>query len=588
MIKKFDFNTKLPEDDNLIYTDNYKYIKYPFEKFNKVQSVIVKNIYYEKNYNIVLATNTSTGKTICAELLIGQTLYKQNKKVIYVSPLKSLTQEKYDDWKIKFKDKSICILTSDFSNDKNVLTKLKNSDIICMTSEMLDSKTRSIDNLLKWCKDIALIIIDEFHILDMESRGHAVEAGLMRFCQYHSNVKIMCLSATVPNTSDFSKWLTNLNNKTTLVLKSDWRPIILDFHYEELKYSSSQDYIQSINEKLSKAYCLIMQKQDEKFLCFVHDKNTGRKLKEFLVKKKISCEFHNADLDFKKRCEIEKDFSDKKNGNRVLISTSTLAWGRSLPARNVIIVGSTRGLQMVDEFDILQMAGRSGRLGIDDKGDCYFLTNSIDVWKALLKNLKEVNSTLIEKDYLEFQILAEIAIGSIFDIHSLESWYKKSLAYVQNKGDSALFKECLFNLEKYGMISLNGNNIEIKQLGKVSAHLYFLPKDILSFKIKLKEIKSYNDYTIAYLLGYRMSYSLPYVPKELVENNKIFAYKFKSNTGIGIKPCNTTYNLHKYFSNKEKNIFNNQIIKDVNRIDQALNWVASIHNFHYETIKGSS
>ena len=106
-------------------TSKFKWIKYPFEYFNKVQSFIVNKQYYAKNYNLVLATNTSTGKTICAEMFMGWTLYKEKKKVVYVSPLKSLTQEKYVQWQDRFPDKEICISTSDYSDDKKILKKLQ-------------------------------------------------------------------------------------------------------------------------------------------------------------------------------------------------------------------------------------------------------------------------------------------------------------------------------------------------------------------------------------------------------------------------------------------------------------------------------
>lgn len=581
-MKKFDFNTKLSEE--LIETNQYKYIKYPFEKFNKVQSLIVKNKYYEKDFNVILATNTSTGKTICSELFIGQTLYKQKKKIVYVSPLKSLTQEKYDDWKDKFSDKKICILTSDFSDDSKILSKLKNSDIICLTSEMLDSKTRSIKNLLKWGNRVGLIVIDEFHILDMEARGHAVESGLMRFCKYCNNVRLMCLSATVPNTEDFRKWLTNLNKKTTLVIKSNWRPVKLDFHYVKLNFSVNE-YSLHTKEKIQTTFSIVTNKPDEKFLCFVHDKNTGRKLTKFLNDKGVQCNFHSAELNFKKRMTLEKDFSDKDNGSRVLVSTSTLAWGRSLPARNVVIVGSTRGINMVDEFDILQMAGRAGRLGLDDKGDCYFLTHNVKMWKSLLKNLKEVNSTLIEQDYLQFQILAEIAMGNVYDLNSLEDWYNKSLAYVQNKGNTSDFQQCLTTLQNYGMIDVINNSIEIKSLGKVSAYLYFLPKDIISLKNKLKKIKMlYNNYTLSYLLGFKQSWSIPYIPKEIASEVSIFMNQLKLYVNNLDKKCITTCNLFKYFENGETNSFNFQAVKDLKRIDSALQWISSIFQVEYPSL----
>lgn len=581
MLKKFEVNTKLP--DNLLNTSSYEYIKYPFSNFNKVQSLLVDQNYYKKNINLVLATNTSTGKTVAAELFMGHALYKQNKKVIYVSPLKSLTQEKYDDWSNKFKDKTVTILTSDYSNDSKIFDKLQYSDIICITSEMLDSKTRSINQLLKWGKDVGLIIIDEFHILDMEGRGHAVEAGLMRFCKYCACARILCLSATVPNVEDFRKWFNNLNAKSTIVIKSEWRPVKLGFHYVRL--TSGNNYRDTLNNKIMSTVNILNSKPDQKFLCFVHDKNTGRQLTSYLNKKGINCNFHCADVSFKDRQEFETDFSDKQNGNRVLVSTSTLAWGRSLPARNVIIVGSMRGSQSVDEFDILQMAGRAGRLGIDDEGDCYFLTHNVDTWKALLKNLKNVNSTLIEKDFLEFQICAEIAIGNINNMESLENWYKKSLAFIQDKGDMMYFNECLVNLKMYNMIDYDSTSIEIKQLGKVSANLYFLPRDIVSLSKKLYKINGdINEYTLAYLLGNCQSWSMPYVPRDLIKQNNEFAYSFRNATGINIKACNTTYNLYKYISKDEKNVYNFQVVKDMKRIDSALSWIASIKKLDYFSI----
>jgi replicative superfamily II helicase len=96
-------------------------------------------------------------------------------------------------------------------------------------------------------------------------------------------------------------------------------------------------------------------------LIFCHDKNTGRQVLGMLKHEGIESFFHNADLELKERLEIEGKFADRENGIRVLVSTSTLAWGRTLPARNVIIVGVHRGLNDIDQLDVIQMAGRAGR-----------------------------------------------------------------------------------------------------------------------------------------------------------------------------------------------------------------------------------
>ena len=97
----------------------------------------------------------------------------------------------------------------------------------------------------------------------------------------------------------------------------------------------------------------------------------------------VSAKFHNADLGLSERLEIENSFNKKRGGLRVLVSTSTLAWGRNLPARNVVILGVHRGIAEVDELDIIQMAGRAGRYGIDDAGFVYLICpdGSAPHWK---------------------------------------------------------------------------------------------------------------------------------------------------------------------------------------------------------------
>jgi replicative superfamily II helicase len=56
-----------------------------------------------------------------------------------------------------------------------------------------------------------------------------------------------------------------------------------------------------------------------------------------------------------------------------------------MPARRVIIVGIHRGISEVDSLDILQMGGRSGRVGIDDKGDAHVLIRDKFNEKDLIK-----------------------------------------------------------------------------------------------------------------------------------------------------------------------------------------------------------
>ena len=111
---------------------------------------------------------------------------------------------------------------------------------------------------------------------------------------------------------------------------------------------------------------------EDKFLIFAHTKKTGEKMVQMLNAYKIDGEFHNADLTKEKRIELENKFRNDKNF-KVIVATSTLAWGINAPARRVIILGIERATQRIEPYNITQMVGRSGRLGIDTQGDAYVL-----------------------------------------------------------------------------------------------------------------------------------------------------------------------------------------------------------------------
>ena len=70
----------------IILTSQYEPYQYPFDEFNPVQSEVFQ--YKNDDNNMVISANTSAGKTIAAELLIDNVL-KRNKRIIYLSPLKS-------------------------------------------------------------------------------------------------------------------------------------------------------------------------------------------------------------------------------------------------------------------------------------------------------------------------------------------------------------------------------------------------------------------------------------------------------------------------------------------------------------------
>lgn len=509
-------------------TKNYKYYEYPFKDFNPVQDEVLEVLKKSNDRNLVLSANTSAGKTICAEFLIDQTL-KKNKKVLYLSPLKALADEKFKEWSERFKDEELAIITSDYST--NIIQKLDSSSILIMTSEMLDSKSRNYNpEKSTWLDGVGLLIVDESHIISSESRGAAVEVSILRFTLRNKKSRIMLLSATMSNCLDFQNWLMMLNGKKTDVVESAWRPVELSIHYRsyDVAIKNSEysgfltDYFKTEENKIEAAISIILEKVDkEKFLVFVHSKATGRKVVRKLDEMGVYSIFHNADLKRESRRQIEEEFKSKDGKLRVLVSTSTLAWGVNLPARNVVIVGTDRGTEEVDSLDIIQMAGRAGRYGIDDHGDVYLivLSSQMSKWKSMFENPRPLLSKLESPEVLLFHVLAEINNGVINDEFSLRKWYRKTLRYLQvMRIPLSISSTIIPLLQKLFMITVD-TPLTTTKLGEISSMLYFSPYDVSGWYYNFKDlvkVKDPNDYHLS-LAFFDVRKNRTWIPKELVE-----------------------------------------------------------------------
>lgn len=498
-----------------VSTDNYPY---HFKLFNPVQSLTYP--FKSEDANIVIGANTSSGKTICAEICMDETL-KLNKRVIYLSPLRSLTREKYDDWQSRFSKYRISILTGDYILTSAKKKELGNAQIIVMTSEMMDSRTRKMESEKNfWLKEVGLVVVDEAHIISVEGRGDAVESGIMRFTAINKDARIMLLSATMPNVAELGNWLTDLNGKLSRVIYSTWRPVKLNIVIGEHTIEGS--YWNIRDDKVRMALHIIEGKSSQKFLAFCHDKATGRHLLKILQERGIRSHFHNADLDFEERIDIEDSFKDRTNsGIRVLVSTSTLAWGRNLPARNVVIVGAHRGIKEVDPIDIIQMSGRAGRYGIDDQGFVYLIVpeGSKLLWENRLQNPAPVESTLVDSKVLGFHVLAEVNNKVITDQYSFLKWHERSLAHKQGaifNSDGARY--LFYRLENIRMIIDKESYYSLTGLGRVSSLLYYPPEDVYAWyknfmKVFMDGIQ--NDLTLSWALTDIPSNDWGYLPAEV-------------------------------------------------------------------------
>lgn len=480
------------DDLELVPTSHFKYGTYPFPYFNKLQSLYYP--FHDQDKNGVITATTSAGKTICAEMAIGQTLQKK-KKAVFLCPLKALSQEKFDSWTSEehFLSKyNIEILTGDHKLTESKLGSIRRADVIIMTSEMLDTRTRFHSSPSSdWLKEVDLLVIDEAHLL-ATSRGPALEAGLMRFTSLLPKARLLLLSATMSNGEDVAKWVQFLNKKKTFFLATKWRPVALHSHPISAAESLSRA-CQILSILLAKKDRLALHltssvhlertiaearvsgnSEDKKTLVFVHTKKEGKKLEDTLTRQGIQAKFHNADLDKSARSKLEKEFKENLD---VLIATSTLAWGINLPARHVIIVGENRGNSKVDPIDIAQMSGRAGRFGMYDRGDVWLINCSLPESFTVNSNLS-IN--------LAFHLVAEISSGSGYSRERLEEWFARSFLYFQHYAEptktqvaSSLLVDALTKLRQHKAVQVNlDGTYSLLPFGKIARDLYLDPVDV--------------------------------------------------------------------------------------------------------------
>ena len=300
----------------MLKTSNYPYYKFDFEHFNVVQEACYS--FFTEDCNMVISSAMASGKTAIAEAIMGFEFTKPSSKICYVSPLKALSNEKFDDWNKCETLKSISKVL--LSGDTSATTQMiESSSLILSTVEALDVKVRKKS---EWIKRLRCLIFDEAHLLGHSKRGADAEALLMGLTKMNQNCRIIILSGTLKNAKQLAQWLKKLNGKATKFVESQWTPIKINKH--SVEYSSVNDLSSNIRDIVDKGF------MDKKTLVFVHSKKLGVILTKYFLDNGYQAAFYHSDLDYKKRQLIAERFRDDFSGLNILVSTSALGMGMNL------------------------------------------------------------------------------------------------------------------------------------------------------------------------------------------------------------------------------------------------------------------
>jgi len=503
-------------------------------KFNPVQNAAIPHVL--KGENIVVASPTASGKTLVAEIAILRN-YIEGGKSVYLVPLKALASEKYREFKEKYPFMKTALSIGDLDSQEQWLGSY---DLIIASNEKMDSLLR---HKSPWISNVTLLVIDEIHMLNDQSRGPTLEIVITRM----KDVKqVLALSATIQNANEIAQWL-----KAKLV-KSDYRPVKLEkgvawpeadsvkvemeerefalpFHEHALAHDvvgrkkqciyfvSTRKSAEASAEKMNLSKFLEKKDLDELSKISKEVENVlpvpTKQCRRLAKCVKQGSAFHHAGLLAKQRHLIEQSFLDGKI--KVLSSTPTLAYGMNLPAYRVVIRDTRRfdsdyGSFFIPVMDVHQMMGRAGRPKFDKDGEAILLAKTRQEAETLRERYinsdpEPIYSKLGMESMLRMHVLALIASETVQDTQQLREFFSRTFFAKQYGSiDEVMDKiqAILSQLESWKFIRMGGeqlyegfktafdissNSLEATKVGRRVSELYVDPQSAFTIIQNMKQ-----------------------------------------------------------------------------------------------------
>lgn len=202
----------------------------------------------EREENILITAHTGAGKSTFAEYALGCAV-RDNKKLIYTSPIKTLSNQKFSDFKnnsIKYGmvESDIGIMTGDHKI---------NPDAQCcvMTTEILRNMLYKDTD---YFEDVKYVVFDEVHYFNDKERGHVWEECIIMLPLHIILIK---LSATIDKAREFADWVENIRERKTNLISTPFRPVPLKHHVlipfsnKLINYSEKDNSFNNVNYSLA-------------------------------------------------------------------------------------------------------------------------------------------------------------------------------------------------------------------------------------------------------------------------------------------------------------------------------------------------
>jgi superfamily II DNA/RNA helicase len=345
----------------------------------------------QQGHDLILSAPTGAGKTLIFEKIIEA--HKFHKRAFYTVPTRALANDKYLEWKAR--QWPVGIMTGDISIHTEAPV------IVATLEAALSLATGKLQ--------ADLLVIDEYQWISDEYRGHHYEGMIM---QAPPNMQLLLMSGSVGNLQDIATWLRRLR-RSVEIIQHDTRPVPLDEIDAEALAITIPKEIEGFWPRIVAA---ALKEDLGPLLIFLPHRKEAEKLARqlatrlppappleltqeqnallsddlrLLLKARIAC--HHSGLSYAQRAGVIEPLA-KVGQLRVVVATLGLSSGINFSLRSVLIPQLSYKVDGLDReippHALLQMMGRAGRRGLDERGYVLSTRQSAKISQARLQHLR--------------------------------------------------------------------------------------------------------------------------------------------------------------------------------------------------------
>src|ERR671932_2187216 len=169
----------------------------------------------DEGSGVLVCAPTGAGKTVVGEFAVHKAL-SEGRKAFYTTPIKALSNQKYNDLVERYGEATVGLLTGDNSINGD-------APVVVMTTEVLRNMLYAQSDALR---GLGYVVMDEVHYLSDRFRGAVWEEVIIHLPE---SVRLVSLSATVSNAEEFGEWLATVRGDTAVIVE-EHRPVPLWQH----------------------------------------------------------------------------------------------------------------------------------------------------------------------------------------------------------------------------------------------------------------------------------------------------------------------------------------------------------------------